>query len=218
MASPASVHPKGRPSKALVAARDVQLADIAFDLFMRDGYHAVSLAMIAAEAHVAVRTIYTSFGGKTGILAALIERERQRHLAQLAQLQLPLHARARLVVLAGHLLGRLGDARMRGLQVLVIGQDDRTLAGACYQAGPGQFLDLLHREMLRAQDEGLVDASVPALVLADLFVGVVRGGDLGRFFAWDDTSASPHEEIAAERVRLFLDALGSNANVIVAPD
>lgn len=51
-----------------------RIADAARMLFARDGYSATSIDAIAAEAGVAVRTVYTTFGAKREILAAICER------------------------------------------------------------------------------------------------------------------------------------------------
>jgi AcrR family transcriptional regulator len=42
--------------------------------FLRDGYVATSVAAIAAAAKVSVDTIYKSFGGKPGLILAIVER------------------------------------------------------------------------------------------------------------------------------------------------
>jgi TetR/AcrR family transcriptional repressor of mexJK operon len=204
--TPAAGRRKGRVSKEMASTRDTQVVDIAFDLFVRDGYHAVSLATIAAEARVAVRTIYTRFGGKAGLLREMIDRERLRHQAQLARLPAPAEIGERLDVLARHLLGRGIDEGVRDLQILVIGHEDKNLARACYEAGPGQFLDLLRGELARAQVDGTVGRAVAPADLADLFVGMVRGGGLARYFSDGEAQRHAAPRPIAERVRLFLQA------------
>ncbi|MGE5287290.1 MAG: TetR/AcrR family transcriptional regulator [Micromonosporaceae bacterium] len=44
------------------------------ELFRSGGYHATTVAAIAAAAHVSVETIYKSFGGKPGLVRAIVER------------------------------------------------------------------------------------------------------------------------------------------------
>lgn len=51
-----------------------RIADAGRHLFARDGYGATSIAAIAAEAGVAVRTVYTTFGTKREIVSAICER------------------------------------------------------------------------------------------------------------------------------------------------
>jgi TetR/AcrR family transcriptional regulator, mexJK operon transcriptional repressor len=54
-----------------VATRRSMLLAVAGRLFLQNGFHGVSLATIAREAHVALRTIYLGFGDKAGLLAAV---------------------------------------------------------------------------------------------------------------------------------------------------
>jgi AcrR family transcriptional regulator len=54
-------------------ARD-QIVGIAEDLFLSRGYAATTVAVIAAEARVSVETIYKSFGGKPGLVRAMVDK------------------------------------------------------------------------------------------------------------------------------------------------
>jgi AcrR family transcriptional regulator len=54
-------------------ARD-QIVGIAEDMFLCRGYAATTVAAIAARAHVSVETVYKSFGGKPGLVRAIVER------------------------------------------------------------------------------------------------------------------------------------------------
>jgi len=82
----------GRPRADEVEARADELARIAGKLFLEKGYGKVSLEMIAREARVAVRTIYVKFGGKAGLLGALLLAKREQYFGgvDLAQDQRPL--------------------------------------------------------------------------------------------------------------------------------
>ena len=51
-----------------------QITDIARDLFLSHGYADTTVAAIAAAARVSVETIYKGFGGKPGLVRAIIER------------------------------------------------------------------------------------------------------------------------------------------------
>ena len=52
-------------------------------MFIENGYRNVSLAAIAREAHVAVRTIYVKFGGKAGLLNAVLQSQRDAVFADM---------------------------------------------------------------------------------------------------------------------------------------
>jgi AcrR family transcriptional regulator len=54
-------------------ARD-QIVGVAADLFLSGGYAATTVAAIAARAQVSVETIYKGFGGKPGLVRAIIEK------------------------------------------------------------------------------------------------------------------------------------------------
>jgi AcrR family transcriptional regulator len=68
--------PAGRPTlrqeRAATTRRRILTA--ARRLFFRDGYAATTLKAVAAEAGVAVQTVYAVFGSKAAILAALREQ------------------------------------------------------------------------------------------------------------------------------------------------
>lgn len=66
----------GRPKAAEAEARLNDLLDTAARLILEKGYGKVSLEAIAKEARVAVRTIYVKFGGKAGLLKAILLRYR----------------------------------------------------------------------------------------------------------------------------------------------
>jgi AcrR family transcriptional regulator len=55
-------------------ATRAQILDAAEDLFLKDGYVATSMAAIAKEAGVAVKTVYLAFETKAGLLRALWHR------------------------------------------------------------------------------------------------------------------------------------------------
>lgn len=70
----------GRPRKGEAEQRRSHLISVATKLFLEKGYYRVSLAMIAQEARVAVRTIYLGFGGKAGIFSAALKQGRERFM------------------------------------------------------------------------------------------------------------------------------------------
>lgn len=77
----------GRPREADKEARHLALLQTATRLFLEKGYNKVSLEMIAREAHVAVRTIYVKFGGKAGLMGAVITQGRARVFADMTSME-----------------------------------------------------------------------------------------------------------------------------------
>jgi AcrR family transcriptional regulator len=51
-----------------------QIVSVAESLFLTNGYAATTVAAIAAAARVSVETIYKGFGGKPGLVRAIVER------------------------------------------------------------------------------------------------------------------------------------------------
>jgi AcrR family transcriptional regulator len=51
-----------------------QIVDVAETMFLSGGYAATTVAAIAAAARVSVETIYKGFGGKPGLVRAIVER------------------------------------------------------------------------------------------------------------------------------------------------
>lgn len=197
---------RGRPRANAIARREAELIDTAFALFRLHGYHAVSLAMVAAHAHVAVRTIYAMTGGKAGLLRAIVDREQRRHQQQLLQVGRPPTLQQRMHALAVHLLARSEDLAFRALQSLVISEGSSELALACYQAGPGQFISLLTGEIAYAQQSGTIVWQGAAGELATLFVDLIKGEELGRFFVDGALRpGTPADRVRMTRFHLFLD-------------
>ena len=79
--------PAGRPRAADMEARMENLLHAAGCLFLEKGYGKVSLEMIAREAHVAVRTIYVKFGGKSGLFNAVVEQRRAAYFSTMPALE-----------------------------------------------------------------------------------------------------------------------------------
>jgi AcrR family transcriptional regulator len=51
-----------------------QITDAARELFLTRGYAATTVAAVAAAAHVSVETIYKGFGGKPGLVRAIVDK------------------------------------------------------------------------------------------------------------------------------------------------
>jgi AcrR family transcriptional regulator len=72
MSSRANRRPYDSPRRReQAAATRLAILDAAQRLFERDGYAATTMAAIAAEARVALKTVYVAFETKSGVLRAL---------------------------------------------------------------------------------------------------------------------------------------------------
>jgi AcrR family transcriptional regulator len=64
--------------------RREQLLDATLAVIARDGYGGVSMEAVAREADIAKTVVYDSFGDRRTLLQALLEREQERALSDLA--------------------------------------------------------------------------------------------------------------------------------------
>ncbi|MBY0557903.1 MAG: TetR/AcrR family transcriptional regulator [Burkholderiaceae bacterium] len=129
----------GRPRAADKEARQQALLHTAGALFLEKGYSKVSLEMIAREAHVAVRTIYVKFGGKAGLLKAVITSGRAHFFEGMQSMETdprPLEVILRDFSL--RFLELLTQPKSNQLYRMVIAESGTSpeLAESFYQAGP----------------------------------------------------------------------------------
>ena len=194
----------GRPRLDSVAARHDYILAIALDLFIEHGYANVTLAMLAASAHMAVRTIYVKFGSKAGLLTAMAKAEHQRHRAQLGQLALDdLPLRDRLRAMARHIGWRASQQRLLYLHAIVLAEGDETLTRQFHEAGPGQAITQLRAIMEDGLRQRLVRKQLDPTLLCELFISCVGGS---RATIWQP-GAQP-ESRWLTGLELFLEAVG----------
>src|ERR671939_24582 len=74
-----------KTSRLPAEERREQLLDATKAIVSRDGFHAVSIEAVAREAGVSRPIVYGHFNDLPGLLEALVEREGERALAQLAE-------------------------------------------------------------------------------------------------------------------------------------
>jgi TetR/AcrR family transcriptional repressor of mexJK operon len=194
----------GRPREAERDLRYNALLDSARRLFLEHGYDGASLAAVAGDAHVALRTIYAWFGGKSGMLHAILEREGRIHAGELAALELGQQPfRARLTMLARHLLRRVGNPTLRRLRILVVATGDPMLACAFHSAGPGQVFDAFRSLLCDNRDAVWFRADLPVELLCTFFWSSITGAV---FAAQEQETAELIEQQAKWGLTLFLDA------------
>jgi AcrR family transcriptional regulator len=142
----------GRPRSSEREARLHDLLETAGELFLKHGYRNVSLEMLAREAHVAVRTIYVKFGGKAGLLNAMlvINRERFFNTHEMDEDRRPLKE----IVndFAVHFLDLISMPAAISMQRMVIADapGNVELAQTFFDAGPKQTREMLMRFFSRA--------------------------------------------------------------------
>lgn len=149
--NPTSLKCAGRPRSSEREARLHDLVHTAGQLFLKHGYRNVSLEMLAREAHVAVRTIYVKFGGKAGLLNAVLVANRERffNTHDMEKDQRPLKK----IVndFAAHFLDLVTMPEAINMTRMVIADapGNVELAQTFFDAGPKQTRDMLMRFFLR---------------------------------------------------------------------
>ncbi|WP_229262186.1 TetR/AcrR family transcriptional regulator [Duganella guangzhouensis] len=199
----------GRPRAADKAARRAALLHTAGQLFLEKGYSKVSLEMIAREAHVAVRTIYVKFGGKVGLLNAIISDGRASYLAGAADMATdPRPMEDILGDFALRFLELISLPTFCSLHRMVVAEAKTTpeLAAAFFEAGPLRTREELNRFFARADIRAQLRAEVRPDTLPVFLLNCLMGDQMSRLLFPSDAMV-PKDELrrrAAEGVDLFL--------------
>jgi TetR/AcrR family transcriptional regulator, mexJK operon transcriptional repressor len=197
--------PAGRPRAADKEARLQDLLATSGRLFLQHGYGKVSLEMIAREAHVAVRTIYVKFGGKVGLLKAIIESGRERYFGNMGALETdPRPLEQVLADFSARLVELITTPNVVNLNRMVIAEAKThpELAVAFNQGGPGLTRELLGRFFARPEIKARFRPEVPHEMLAVHLINCLIGDQLSRLL-FEPGALS--EEEKRKKVELGLD-------------
>lgn len=199
----------GRPRAADKAARRAALLHTAGRLFLENGYSKVSLEMIAREAHVAVRTIYVKFGGKVGLLNAIISEGRASHMAGSADMDTdPRPVDEVLRDFALRLLELISLPTYCNLHRMVVAEARATpeLAATFFEAGPLRTRQELARYFARPDIAAQLRPGVRADMLPVFLINCIMGDQIKRLLFTNDAAPSAEELRirATEGVDLFL--------------
>ena len=196
----------GRPKASEVEARTQELIDAAGCLFLKHGYAGVSLETIAREARVAVRTIYVKFGGKAGLLKAVLQARRERFfpVGKMDVDQRPI--REVIDEFAGYFYDMLCEPDAMTLQRVVMAEAGSSpeLAETFYEAGPRMTREMLERYFARPDVRAQLRPDVPVALLPAHLIACVNGDPVVRYLFPD--REPPREEarrLLAERLELF---------------
>jgi TetR/AcrR family transcriptional repressor of mexJK operon len=159
------------------------LIETAGRLFLENGYTKVSLEAIARQAHVAVRTIYVKFGGKAGLLNAVMASRRET-LLPVADMQTdPRPFKDIVDDFARHFLGLLQAPEAIALQRVVIAEAARNpeLAETFHEAGPRLNQHLLGAFFARPDIREQLHPDLPFDQLPTLLMNCIAGDQTSRF-------------------------------------
>jgi TetR/AcrR family transcriptional repressor of mexJK operon len=151
----------------------------AAELFMAEGFAAVSMDAVARRASVSKATLYAHFSGKDSLFEAIVSdgcaQMRERADALLTGQGLPL--RQGLVELGLHWLRFMLRPQVRALHRIMIAEAVRfpALARAFYAAGPQAMQIWLTGWMTAEQARGQLRAGVDPGEAAEQFLALLRG-------------------------------------------
>lgn len=198
----------GRPRNRDLGAREENLLNTAAALFLERGYSGTSLGLIAREAHVAVRTIYVKFGGKSGLLRALISRGRAHYSAHLTDLLTdtgPLLAA--LTEFGMSFLALISRPESIALQRMVIAESPSNpeLGETFYHAGIGQTYALLAKFFERPEIRAQLRENIDLQQLPALLISCVVGDPMHRFlFTSEPSTDAIIQKALAARLDIFV--------------
>ncbi|MBP1208186.1 AcrR family transcriptional regulator [Duganella sp. 1411] len=208
-ASPCYGKTAGRPRAADKEARQLALLHTAAQLFLEKGYSKVSLEMIAREAHVAVRTIYVKFGGKAGLLSAVISKGRARFFADMTSMETdPRPLEEILSDFSLRFLELVSLPSFVSLHRMVVAEATSTpeLADTFYQAGPRQSREQLTRLFVRPEIRARLRPELPLELLAVHLTNCLLGDHMARLLFPEARQPTTEElrQQAAMGLDLFL--------------
>ena len=196
----------GRPKASDVEARTQDLIDTAAKLFLANGYTRTSLETIARTARVAVRTIYVKFGGKAGLLNAVLVSRRDQffRMRDMDKDMRPL----RDVVgdFAHQFFDLLCKEQLIAMQRVVIAEapGNPELADTFYSAGPRLTREMLDRFFSRADVRAQLREDLPFGQLPAILTSTISGDSVQRFvFPNAQPPQAEAHRLLDERLELF---------------
>ncbi|GAA3391703.1 TetR/AcrR family transcriptional regulator [Cryptosporangium minutisporangium] len=173
---------RGRPRAGEQAARRQAALDAALAELLESGVEGLTMQAVAARAGSSKESLYSWFGNRHGLLAALIERQaEQTNAAVAAALGSPADPRATLTALAENLLRLLLGEVSVALNRAAMGSTDLAallLRHGRHTTGPlveAYLADLSARRLLRVPDPGEAFQLLYGLTVRDLQIRVLLG-------------------------------------------
>lgn len=200
----------GRPRTEDLVARNKNLLETASRLFVEQGYGQTSLEQIAREAHVAVRTIYLKFGGKSGLLQAVVEVESALFFENLKDIDLENDQRSVKDIMTDFgtwYLRQATSVHALSIQRLMVAEakSDPELARMAYDAGPGCTIEHLNRFFARPEIKKQFKEDAQPQALSEHLLNCLIGDRL-KWLLFGSSEREPEEAIGilvAQRLSLF---------------
>jgi AcrR family transcriptional regulator len=174
-------------------------------LFLENGYTKTSLEAIARAAHVAVRTIYVKFGGKTGLLHAVMAAKRDRFFKgqALETDTRPFREIVRDFAIQFHEMINSPEAVELQRIILAEAPTNPELAEAYWNGGPRMTREMLGRFFARPDIRAQLQPDVPLDLLPGFLLTCVMG-DFTTCFVFARVRGSVEKDRADMERRLDL--------------
>jgi AcrR family transcriptional regulator len=146
-------------------------------MFLQRGYDAVSLDDILSRVGGSKTTLYSYYGGKEGLFAAIVRKMVQDKLAPVRELDVSqLDPKAGLNAIGRRFLNCVTDDQGRSFYRMMIAESERfpDLAAEFFASGPEMVQCLVRRNLERWQNQGLLRGG-NAGKLAVQFIGIMMG-------------------------------------------
>ena len=208
--APACPRSAGRPKAGDVEARTQDLIDAAARLFLANGYTRTSLEAIARAARVAVRTIYVKFGGKAGLLNAVLVARRDQffRMRDMDKDTRPLPDVVR--DFAHQFFDLLSKDQLIAMQRVVIAEapGNPELADTFYGAGPRLTREMIDRYFARADVRAQLREDLPFGQLTAFLISIISGDSVQRFvFPHAQPAPAEAHRLLDERLDMFFRAV-----------
>lgn len=166
-------------SQARSIAKRAQILEAAAALFLELGYDAVSIDMVIEQVSGTKSNVYTHFGSKAGLFAAVVEEQWRDSIKPFAEVEaldadrLPLEDALR--QLGRHFLRAIlteHEVKLHRLVVAEAGRHPRS-SRQWYSFGPEQAYVRFTNYVEKQQQAGRLTSAIPARRLAPLFVDMI---------------------------------------------
>lgn len=196
--------PGGKP-EGRSARKRRQILDAARALFVEQGYAATSVDQVVERAGVSKPTLYSHFGGKTELFAAVVQSQADEFVAHTCELKhLPpekgLHALGSLYLD----MAADSDAIQIHRAVVAEGHNFPQVAETFYEAGPARLQSMVECYLREQDARGTLQVPHPYLT-AGLFLGMLRVAFYRKIYGLP-MDAVCRNAVTDEAVRLVLTA------------
>ncbi|HEY0122552.1 MAG TPA: TetR/AcrR family transcriptional regulator [Rhizobium sp.] len=193
------------------------LREIAANMFLEQGFEAVSLDTLIASAGGSRRNIYDHFGGKEGLFVEAVTERCAELAAPLEQLDIRgADTREALVLFGRKILEIVLEPRTLALHRLMIAEGQRfpELSRSIWHAGHSNATRLLALWFENKQREGLFRMDTPAATLADHYISLAVTTPQLRCLVAHGAPLKPAEisKIVDDAVTVFLEGAMTERN------